>query len=85
MADDAKARVKELLGKTVRVQLTDGRVEQGTLLCVDAQLNIVLGATQETRTIHIPQQPQPKKEHASVGTMVVSRAHYRSVEVLLSS
>ena len=40
-----------ILGEVVRVVVSDGRVLEGTLLCFDQLLNVVLGDTKEYRTL----------------------------------
>lgn len=39
----AMDNLKELLGKAVRVVLADGRVIEGSLHCMDKDLNFILG------------------------------------------
>lgn len=36
-------QIKQLLGKLLRVSVTDGRVLEGEFLCLDRELNIILG------------------------------------------
>lgn len=40
-------QVRALLGKPIRVVLSDGRVVEGSLLCVDKDMNFVLGEAHE--------------------------------------
>ena len=44
---DAIAAVKALLGETLRVTLTDGRVFEGVFSCLDKGFNVVLNEASE--------------------------------------
>jgi small nuclear ribonucleoprotein (snRNP)-like protein len=36
-------KIQQLLGKTIRVEVSDGRIVQGELQCLDKDLNVVMG------------------------------------------
>jgi small nuclear ribonucleoprotein (snRNP)-like protein len=39
--------VSKLLGNTIRILITDGRVIEGDFSCIDKDLNIILGTSVE--------------------------------------
>eukprot|EP00727_Mastigamoeba_balamuthi_P007457 m51a1_g3331 hypothetical protein (89) ;mRNA; r:373336-373602 len=81
---EAVDSVQAMLGKTLRITVHDGRKFTGTFMCVDAELNVVLGGTTETRAIDpLPGAPcqQPKLEDVFVGSIVISRKHWVSCEL----
>jgi small nuclear ribonucleoprotein (snRNP)-like protein len=39
--------IRELLGKPIRIVLSDGRIIEGSLTCMDKDLNFILGDAQE--------------------------------------
>lgn len=43
----AKDSLRQILGKTVRIVLLDGRVIDGSLECMDKDLNFILGSASE--------------------------------------
>jgi len=49
MADGPKDRLKGLVGRKLKVEISDGRVMVGTFLCVDQWKNFVLGGCEESR------------------------------------
>ena len=40
-------KVKESLGKTLRIKMDDGRVIQGEFQCMDKDLNFIIGSATE--------------------------------------
>ena len=44
-------KIKSLLGRTIRVRISDGRVIEGVFQCFDKDLNFILGSAVENHGI----------------------------------
>ena len=46
--DAAKAKLQSYMGRTARIKITDKRIFEGQLVCIDQQGNVILFGTTET-------------------------------------
>jgi small nuclear ribonucleoprotein (snRNP)-like protein len=48
-------KLRQMLGRTFKVQVSDGRTIIGNFCCIDNEKNLVLRGCTEYRTLKIPQ------------------------------
>lgn len=71
-------KLRHLLNKTLRIEMSDGRVLIGIFLCTDADANVILGSCSE----YLPQTVQlnkPKEEPRMLGLVMVPGKHIINV------
>jgi small nuclear ribonucleoprotein (snRNP)-like protein len=54
------AKLRSLLNRSTRIEITDGRLFVGQFMCIDHSKNIILAGAYESR----PNQPQTVDQHA---------------------
>ena len=81
MTDDAgevlssRDFLRQWLNKSMRIELSDGRVLVGTFLCTDASANVILGNC--TETLEEDDQSEPRV----LGLAMVPGKHIKSIKV----
>ena len=73
--------VRRLLDRTLRVELTDGRVLVGTFTCFDKQRNLLLTETRESRVVP-GTGDAPDRAERHIGLVLVPRKWVNSCHVL---
>mgnify|MGYP003706539831 CR=1 FL=1 len=69
------------LQKTVRVQVSDGRVIEGALQCVDKDMNLVLSQSIEYHGLSDVSSPQATDTIRSLGAVMVPGGHIKAIVV----
>ncbi|KAL3267294.1 hypothetical protein HHI36_011425 [Cryptolaemus montrouzieri] len=76
-------KLRVLLNKTMKIEMSDGRILIGIFLCTDADANIILGSCSE----FLPQELRPNKtndEPRMLGLVMVPGKHIVTVSKDLS-
>ncbi|XP_044749024.1 N-alpha-acetyltransferase 38, NatC auxiliary subunit [Coccinella septempunctata] len=71
-------KLRQLLNKTLRIEMSDGRVLIGIFLCTDADANVILGSCSE----YLPQEfrlNKAKEEPRMLGLVMVPGKHIVTV------
>ena len=75
----AVAKLRQLLGRTVKVGIQDSRIFLGTFACTDKALNIVLANTYEYRPSEAAEDGNPPGRY--VGMVMIAWKYVRDVEL----
>ncbi|KAM3823943.1 LOW QUALITY PROTEIN: N-alpha-acetyltransferase 38, NatC auxiliary subunit [Vipera latastei] len=78
----ARRKLENLLNKSLRIRMTDGRTLVGCFLCTDRDCNVILGSAQEYLK---PTDSFSAGEPRVLGLAMVPGHHIISVEVELDS
>ncbi|XP_047665166.1 N-alpha-acetyltransferase 38, NatC auxiliary subunit [Tachysurus fulvidraco] len=74
----ARQKLENLLNKSMKIQMTDGRTLLGLFLCTDRDCNVILGSAQEfLRTTDSFSQAEPRV----LGLAMIPGHHVVSIEV----
>ncbi|XP_030649004.1 N-alpha-acetyltransferase 38, NatC auxiliary subunit [Chanos chanos] len=74
----ARAKLENLLNKSMRIRMTDGRTLVGLFLCTDRDCNVILGSAQEfLKSTDSFSQGEPRV----LGLAMVPGHHVVSIEV----
>lgn len=79
-SEAAKAIADGFTGRTVMVRIPDGRAFRGTFLCVDSDVNVILGNTDEVRLA-----PDGSTSSRNVGMVMVPGEYIVQVQVQQTS
>eukprot|EP01089_Gocevia_fonbrunei_P022541 TRINITY_DN9150_c0_g1_i2.p1 TRINITY_DN9150_c0_g1~~TRINITY_DN9150_c0_g1_i2.p1 ORF type:complete len:204 (+),score=59.13 TRINITY_DN9150_c0_g1_i2:65-676(+) len=72
-------KLRDLVSKTLRLTLTDGRIFIGSLLCVDKQKNFILSDCKEYRRIKTANDKE-KEEKRNVGLVAIGGQYIKDVK-----
>uniref|UniRef100_A0A670ZLN8 N-alpha-acetyltransferase 38, NatC auxiliary subunit n=1 Tax=Pseudonaja textilis TaxID=8673 RepID=A0A670ZLN8_PSETE len=78
----ARRKLENLLNKSLRIRMTDGRTLVGCFLCTDRDCNVILGSAQEYLK---PTDSFSAGEPRVLGLAMVPGHHIISIEVELES
>lgn len=74
----ARCKLENLLNKSMRIRMTDGRTLVGLFLCTDRDCNVILGSAQEfLKSIDSFSQGEPRV----LGLAMIPGHHVVSIEV----
>ncbi|KAA0156710.1 hypothetical protein FNF27_01148 [Cafeteria roenbergensis] len=80
-AGSARAEMQALMGKRARVTVSDGRVVEGELYCIDRDGNIVLRGAETCKREGLPSESSSDKASRWLGIIMVPGAHASKLEV----
>merc|ERR1712110_1193007 len=72
-----KEKLRELLGREMRVEVTDGRIITGVFYCIDNNKNLILRDCIQEQVIPIPNVPENEwtKDNNAIGMVLIPGHH----------